>query len=91
LPGTDGALPVTESEYGQERAAQRRINLATTPPITFDESAGVFEGTDQGGRQWRIWLVRTGWHLEFRDASDMSATFAGTHPTLANAMTEADR
>jgi hypothetical protein len=59
--------------------------------IVFDQTGDAYSGTGPDGRRWRIIEVRTGWHLEFRDAGDRLPTNAGVHRTLEAAMAEADR
>jgi hypothetical protein len=43
------------------------------------------------GRRWRIWAVRGGWRMEFRDPRDSKPTNAGTFGTLRAAQVEASR
>jgi hypothetical protein len=57
----------------------------------FDEDAGGYTGESEGGRVWRISEVVTGWRLEFRDAGDGHATYAGVHRTVEAAIAEANR
>ena len=59
--------------------------------IEFVENQGTYTGTGEGGRRWKISRVFTGWRLEFRDAGDMTATYAGVHRSVAAAQIEAAR
>ena len=59
--------------------------------IDFAEQQGVWTGTGQGGRRWRITRVYTGWRMEFLDAGDATPTNAGVHASLAAAQAEAAR
>lgn len=59
--------------------------------IAFDQQGEAYTGMGLGGRSWRITEVRTGWHLEFRDEGDLTATNAGVHRTLQAAIAEAGR
>jgi hypothetical protein len=59
--------------------------------IEFGWHEGTYTGTDQGGRQWRISCVFTGWRLEFRDEGDVAATYAGVHRSVEAAQVEASR
>jgi hypothetical protein len=76
------------SSTGRVDESPRRSPRAN---IVFEEHAGSHAGTRGDGREWRITAAFTGWRLEFRDAGDVAATYAGTHPTLEAAMAEADR
>jgi hypothetical protein len=58
--------------------------------IDFSEYEGAHSGVGKANRMWRITRCYTGWHLEFRDPGDMTATYAGIHATLAAAKHEAD-
>lgn len=59
--------------------------------IQFAEDHGTFTGTGRGGRCWSISRVYTGWRLEFRDAGDETATYAGVHRSVEAAQAEAAR
>jgi hypothetical protein len=59
--------------------------------ITFVNFHETYSGTGNGGRTWVITPHLTGWRLEFRDPGDAEATYAGTHPTVRAAQTEACR
>ena len=59
--------------------------------IDFVDDEGTYTGTSEGGRRWRISRVSTGWRLEFRDAGDVTGTFAGVHRSVAAAQAEAAR
>ena len=59
--------------------------------IEFVEHQGAYTATGPGGRRWRIIPVFTGWKLEFRDEGDMTATYAGVHPSVEAAQAEAAR
>lgn len=59
--------------------------------IRFSNYDGTYSGRGLGERMWRITPTVTGWHLEFRDPGDKTATNAGRHATLAAAKKEADR
>jgi len=59
--------------------------------IEFVEKQGTYTGTGPGGRVWSISRVFTGWRLEFRDGTDMTATYAGVHRSVAAAQAEAGR
>ncbi|MGZ4458681.1 MAG: hypothetical protein ACXVEU_18000 [Nocardioidaceae bacterium] len=59
--------------------------------IDFHDNKGTYSGTDSGDRRWQITAVYAGWRLEFRDPGDVTATYAGTHRTLAAAKAEAAR
>ena len=58
--------------------------------IDFRESAGVFTGTGDVGRRWRITRALTGWRLEFIDPGDAAPTNAGVHVSVAAAEAEAN-
>ena len=58
--------------------------------IDFQETNDVHRGTGHFGRQWLITRAFTGWRLEFTDPDDTTATFAGVHPTVTAAKTEAN-
>ncbi len=58
--------------------------------IRFLEHEGAHAGMGRAGRQWRITPSLTGWRLEFQDPGDEKPTYAGTHPSVAAAKTEAD-
>lgn len=58
--------------------------------IDFRENDGVFTGTGNFGRQWRITRTFTGWRLEFIDPGDPAPTYAGVHVTVAAAQAEAN-
>jgi hypothetical protein len=60
-------------------------------PVEFVEHLGVYTGAAPGGRMWRITRTYTGWRLEFRDAGDTEATYAGVHGSLDAAQAEANR
>ncbi len=57
--------------------------------IEFTFHKGTYTGTGQAGRQWRITRAVVGWHMEFNDPGDVSATYAGTYATIFAAQTEA--
>ena len=59
--------------------------------IDFSDYQGTHSGRGENNRMWRITACYTGWRLEFRDPGDVTATYAGTHATLAAAKNEADR
>jgi hypothetical protein len=59
--------------------------------VVFQEYDGAMVGIGEHGRRWRVVETRTGWRLEFRDAGDVEATYAGTHRSLESAMDEASR
>ncbi len=59
--------------------------------VVFQEYDGTLVGIGENGRRWRVFQTVTGWRLEFRDAGDPTATYAGTHGTLESAMNEAAR
>lgn len=59
--------------------------------VVFQEYDGVLVGIGARGRRWRVTRTVAGWKLEFRDAGDASATYAGTHRSVESAMAEADR
>lgn len=59
--------------------------------VVFQEYDGAMVGIGEHGRRWRVIETRTGWRLEFRDAGDAEATYAGTHRSLESAMAEASR
>ena len=61
------------------------------PPVDFVEKLGVHTGVDNGGRAWDITRCYTGWRLEFRDAGDLTPTYAGIHASLQAAKHEANR
>lgn len=57
--------------------------------VVFQEYDGALVGIGERGRRWRVVETVTGWRLEFRDAGDVEATYAGTHRSLESAMNEA--
>lgn len=57
--------------------------------VVFQEYNEAWVGIVEGGRRWRVTQSATGWRLEFRDAGDRAATYAGTHFSLESAMAEA--
>lgn len=59
--------------------------------VEFQDNDGIFTSSSGTGRQWRITRTVTGWRLEFRDAGDTSATYAGNHPSLEAAKAEASK
>lgn len=59
--------------------------------IDFVENKGTYTGTGDGGRQWRITRTYTGWRMEFRDQGDTAPTYAGVHPSVEAAQSEASR
>ena len=59
--------------------------------LAFQECDGAMVGVGTGGRRWRVFQTLTGWRLEFQDAGDEAATYAGTHGSLQSAMDEAAR
>lgn len=59
--------------------------------LDFTDDHGTYSGVDEHGRQWCITRTVTGWRLEFRDPGDLTATYAGTHPSLERARVEALR
>lgn len=59
--------------------------------IEFLDDGGAYAGVGRRGRAWRISRTFTGWRLEFKDPGDQVATYAGTHPTVAAAQSEAER
>ncbi len=59
--------------------------------VVFQEYDGVLVGIGTRGRRWRVTQTVAGWKLEFRDAGDAKATYAGTHRSIESAMAEADR
>jgi hypothetical protein len=62
-----------------------------TSRIDFVEHLGIYTGSDLGGRRWQISRVFAGWKLEFQDAGDLEATYAGVHANLQAAQNEANR
>lgn len=58
--------------------------------IDFREHEGVFTGTGDMGRRWRITRTFTGWRLEFLDPGDAAVTNAGVHVSVAAAQAEAN-
>jgi hypothetical protein len=80
-----------------EVLTQSRVFGRMWPPtrdnemIQFQNYDGTYSGQGPDKRMWRITPTFTGWHLEFRDPGDMTATNAGRHSTLAAAQKEADR
>ncbi|MEO5709380.1 MAG: hypothetical protein ABIQ59_06130 [Nocardioidaceae bacterium] len=58
--------------------------------VVFQEQDGIINGIGAWGRRWRIVRTVSGWRLEFSDVGESSATYAGTHPSLASAMRAAD-
>lgn len=57
--------------------------------VMFEEGDGDLVGVDDHGRSWRVVQTIAGWRLEFRDAGDTAATYAGTHRSMDSAMHEA--
>lgn len=62
-----------------------------SPGVDFSDYDGTYSGIGLKGRRWRITQTFTGWRLEFRDPGDVTATYAGTHATVALAKREAGR
>ncbi len=58
--------------------------------VDFREDDGVFTGTGNLGRRWRITRSFTGWRLEFIDPGDTTFTNAGVHATVSAAQAEAN-
>lgn len=58
--------------------------------IDFREIDGVYTGSGNFGRRWRISPTVTGWRLEFTDPGDTVPTNAGVHVTVAAAEAEAN-
>jgi hypothetical protein len=72
--------------------AQQRTRDVTDPPlIDFVHRDEAYTGVGVNGRLWHIHVVRSGWHLEFRDPGDARSTYAGTHASLLAAQGEASR
>ena len=61
------------------------------PVIEFRHYEGTYSAVGLNGRLWRITPATTGFRLEFRDPGDVTATYAGTHATVARAQMEAAR
>ena len=61
------------------------------PVIEFRDYEGTYSAVGVNGRLWRITRASTGFRLEFRDPGDVTATYAGTHATVARAQMEAAR
>lgn len=88
--------PVAPSQRGRQRGGGRRSTSRAAAaqagtPVTFTDDGGIYTGRSAGGRAWRITEVLTGWRLEFRDAGDGVATFAGIHHSVDAAIAEANR
>jgi len=80
---------MTTSDSGRAARAQ---SVAPVPSrIDFSDYQGTHSGLGENHRMWRITPCYTGWRLEFRDPGDVTATYAGTHATLAGAKNEAAR
>ncbi len=76
---------------GRPDGGRPRNGRSLAGRVLFDENSGVYTGEAEGGRVWRITAVVTGWRLEFRDAGDGNATYAGVHRTVEAAIAEANR
>ena len=59
--------------------------------VVLREREGMVVGVGEHGRRWRVTRARCSWRLDFRDAGDVRATYAGTFGSLAAAMDEARR
>lgn len=59
--------------------------------VVFQKYAESIVGIGERGRRWQVSRTVAGWRLEFRDAGDRTATYAGTFGSLESAMAEADR
>ena len=81
---------MTEPAGRRGAGAQGVVGRKTTE-IHFHSDEGAHSGTGTGDREWQITACYTGWRLEFRDPGDLASTYAGTHATVAAAMTEANR
>jgi hypothetical protein len=57
--------------------------------VVFQEYNEAWVGIGDRGRRWRVTQSVSGWRLEFRDAGDETATYAGTHRSLECAKNEA--
>lgn len=75
----------------EARKSGRGRTTVTTAAVEFQQDGQGYLGRSEGGREWRINAVLTGWRLEFRDAGDVHATNAGVHHSVAAAMAEACR
>ncbi len=75
----------------QERVRDARDAPGEAPGIDFVHRDEVYTGVGVNGRLWHIHVVRSGWHLEFRDPGDARSTYAGTHASLLAAQGEASR
>ncbi len=75
--------------------SSRRVNgnrpgsIPLGNPIEFVCRGGVYAGSGQRKREWRIKSVVTGWRLELRDPGDVASTYAGTYGSLDAAAREA--
>jgi hypothetical protein len=59
--------------------------------VEFTRESEDHVARSENGRRWRIWPIRGGWRMEFRDPSDSEPTNAGTFGALRAAQDEASR
>lgn len=59
--------------------------------MEFNRERDYYEAVSEYGRRWRIYSVRGGWRMEFRDPQDGEFTYSGTFGRLRAAQEEASR